>query len=39
MSQKDPIFKNVLPIIDLLTKSDEKKLFEELKKLEFNINY
>jgi len=34
MSQKDPIFKNVLPIIDLLSESEEKKLFEELKKLE-----
>ena len=39
MSQKDPIFKNVLPIIDLLPESDEKKLFEELKKLEFNMSY
>ena len=39
MSQKNPIFKNVLPIIDLLPKSEEKKLFEELKKLEFNIRY
>ena len=39
MSQKDPIFKNVLPIIDLLSESEEKKLFEELHKLDFNINY
>ena len=39
MSQKDPIFKNVLPIIDLLPESEEKKLFEELHKLDFNINY
>ena len=39
MSQKDPIFKNVLPIIDLLSESEEKKLFEELKKLEFNTSY
>ena len=39
MSQKDPIFKNVLPIIDLLPKNEEKKLFEELKKLDFNISY
>ena len=39
MSQKDPIFKNVLPIIDLLSESEEKKLFEELKKLEFNMSY
>ena len=39
MSQKDPIFENVLPIIDLLSESEEKKLFEELKKLEFNMSY
>ena len=39
MSHKDPTFKNVLPIIDLLPKNDEKKLFEELKKLDFNISY
>ena len=39
MSKKDPIFKNVLPIIDLLPKNEEKKLFEELKKLDFNISY
>ncbi|RPG99199.1 MAG: dihydrodipicolinate synthase family protein [Candidatus Pelagibacter sp. TMED118] len=39
MSQKDRDFKNVLPIIDLLSKKDEKKLFEELRNLEFNIDY
>ena len=39
MSKKDPYFKNVLPIIDLLPKNEENKLFEELDKLEFNINY
>ena len=39
LSKKDPKFKNVLPIIDLLSESEEKKLFEELKKLEFNMSY
>ena len=37
MSIKDPIYKNVLPTIDLLSKNDEKKLFEELDKLDFNV--
>ena len=39
LSKKDPKFKNVLPILDLLNKNNEKKLFEELDKLDFNINY
>ena len=39
MSIYDPIFKNVLPVIDLLSKSDEKKLFEDLENLDFNIKY
>ena len=39
MHKKDPIYKNVLPIIDLLPKNQEKKLFDELKKLDFNIDY
>ena len=39
LSKKDPKFKNVLPILDLLNKNQEKKLFEELEKLDFNINY
>lgn len=39
LSKKDPKFKNVLPILDLLNKNQEKKLFEELDKLDFNINY
>ena len=39
MSNYDPIFKNVLPVIDLLSKSEEKKLFEDLENLDFNIKY
>ena len=39
MSKKDPIFKNVLPILSLLTEKDQKKLFEELEDLDFNIEY
>ena len=39
MAKKDVIFKNLLPILDLLPKEDEKKLFEELEKLDFNIDY
>ena len=39
MSIYDPIFKNVLPVIDLLSKSEEKKLFEDLENLDFNIKY
>ena len=39
LSKKDPKFKNVLPILDLLNKNQEKKLFEELDKLDFNIDY
>ena len=37
LSKKDPKFKNVLPILDLLNKNQEKKLFEELDKLDFNV--
>ena len=39
LSKKDPKFKNVLPVLDLLNKNQEKKLFEELDKLDFNIDY
>ncbi len=39
MCEKDPIFKNVLPILSLLTEKDQKKLFEELEDLDFNIKY
>ena len=37
MAKKDNIYKNVLPTLDLLNKKDEKKLFEELDNLDFNI--
>tara|TARA_B100000965_G_scaffold404316_1_gene434695 strand:- start:3683 stop:4567 length:885 start_codon:yes stop_codon:yes gene_type:complete len=38
MSKKDKIYRNILPILSLLSKNEEKKLFEDLDKLEFNIN-
>ena len=38
MSQKDKIYSNILPILSLLSENDKKKLFEELQKLDFNIN-
>tara|TARA_B100000700_G_scaffold223666_1_gene246573 strand:+ start:201 stop:1085 length:885 start_codon:yes stop_codon:yes gene_type:complete len=38
MSQKDDSFKNILPILSLLPENHKKKLFEELDKLDFNIN-
>ena len=37
MSKKDDIYKNLLPTLDLLNKKEEKKLFEELVNLDFNI--
>ncbi len=38
LSKKDSSYKNILPILSLLSKNDEKKLFEDLSKLDFNIN-
>ena len=38
MSQKDKIYENVIPILSLLPENSKKKLFEELEKLDFNIN-
>ena len=38
MSKKDKIYGNILPILSLLSENEEKKLFEDLDKLEFNIN-
>tara|TARA_B100001996_G_scaffold76754_1_gene56677 strand:+ start:309 stop:1193 length:885 start_codon:yes stop_codon:yes gene_type:complete len=38
MSEKDKIYENILPILSLLSENDKKKLFEDLEKLEFNIN-
>jgi 4-hydroxy-tetrahydrodipicolinate synthase len=36
-AQENDIFKNILPPLSLLNKSDEKELFEKLKKLNFKI--
>ncbi len=38
LSQKDNVYKNILPILSLLPENHKKKLFEDLEKLEFNIN-
>jgi len=38
MSKKDKIYENILPILSLLSENDKKKLFEDLDKLDFNIN-
>ena len=37
-SQKDPAYSNILPTLSLLSEKDKKKLFDDLKKLDFNIN-
>jgi len=37
LSEKDKSYKNILPILSLLSENDKKKLFEDLKKLDFNI--
>jgi 4-hydroxy-tetrahydrodipicolinate synthase len=38
MSEKDKIYENVIPILSLLSENDKKKLFEDLGKLDFNID-
>ena len=38
LSQKDPAYSNILPTLSLLSEKDKKKLFDDLKKLDFNIN-
>ena len=38
LSQRDSSYNNILPILSLLPENDKKKLFEELDKLDFNIN-
>ena len=38
LSQKDSSFINILPTLSLLSEKDKKKLFEDLKKLDFNID-
>jgi len=37
-SEKDKSYKNILPILSLLSTEDKKKLFEDLDKLDFNID-
>ena len=37
-SKKDESYNNILPILALLTDNNKKKLFEELEKLDFNID-
>ena len=36
-SEKDESYKNILPILSLLSEKNKKKLFEDLDKLEFNV--
>ena len=36
--KENKIYKNILPPISLLNDSDQKKLFDNLKKLNFNLN-
>tara|TARA_B100000029_G_C17428025_1_gene906840 strand:- start:93 stop:956 length:864 start_codon:yes stop_codon:yes gene_type:complete len=36
LSKEDKIYKNILPPLSLLSEKDEKKLLEDLKKLDFN---
>ena len=37
--EKDEYTKNLLPTLSLLSENNKKKLFEDLRKLDFNINY
>ena len=40
LSKEHELYKNILPPISLLDEKDEKKLLEDLKKLDFNLrNY
>ena len=38
LAQKDISYENILPTLSALSQNDKKKLFEDLEKLEFNIN-
>ena len=38
MAQNDKIYENVIPTLSLLSENDKKKLFEDLDKLNFNID-
>ena len=37
MSEKNEIYKNVLPPLKILSETDKKELFSQLKKLDFNV--
>ena len=37
--EKDEYTKNLLPTLSLLSENNKKKLFEDLRKLDFNLNY
>jgi hypothetical protein len=37
MAQKDKSYINLLPPLSILNNNDQKRLFEELKKINFNI--
>ena len=37
MSEKNEIYKNLLPPLKLLSETDKKELFSNLEKLDFNI--
>ena len=39
LGEKDEFTKNLLPTLSLLSENNKKKLFEDLRKLDFNINY
>ena len=38
LSQKDKLYNNILPTLSLLSEKNKKKLFENLEKLDFNID-
>ena len=38
MSKNDDSYNNLLPPLSLLSENDKKKLFEDLEKLDFNID-
>ncbi len=38
LSQKNPCYSNILPTLSLLSEKDKKKLFDDLKKIDFNID-
>ena len=38
LSQKDKSYESILPTLSLLSENDKKKLFDDLEKLDFNID-